>query len=166
MAKKLATLATFIALLGFALAAGFFYTYSISVMRGLDSAPAMAAIDAMRGINREVTNGWFALSFFGSPLYAAIGVVLCLFSGMKRTAIWLALAFLIYMAGTYAITVTQHLPRNDALAMIDTSKTGQDFVEIWNTYSSEWTAWNHVRAISAFLAAACAGWALRETATA
>ena len=45
-----------------------------------------------------------------------------------------------------------HVPRNDALAKVDSQNA--DAASNWNRYVKQWTAWNHVRAASAIAAAA------------
>ncbi|MEM9734654.1 MAG: anthrone oxygenase family protein [Pseudomonadota bacterium] len=150
--SRLALLALAITVLAFAAAAGFFYAYSISVMVGLDAAPAKAAIEAMQGINREVTNVWFALSFFGAPLYALIALLLCLLTKNRAAAAWVFMAFAIYMSGTFGVTVSQNVPRNEALALVNATDTSADLETIWTTYSSQWTAWNHIRTLSSLAA--------------
>lgn len=40
-----------------------------------------------------------------------------------------------------------HVPRNDALAVLDPAGPGT--VEAWRTYLAEWTRLNHVRTVSA-----------------
>ncbi len=138
-----------IALLGFGSAGGFFYAYSSSVMVGLDASPAAAAIEAMQGINREVRNFWFAISFFGAPIYGAIATVICFLYGLRRVALIVLLATLIYLGGTFAVTVVIHLPLNEALADVSTSQAPDQLVSIWEAYSMKWTPWNTARAVAA-----------------
>lgn len=57
------------------LMAGFFYTYSCSVMLGLDLVGDRAFIDTMRSINSTVRNTWFGNSFFGALLLTAASVL-------------------------------------------------------------------------------------------
>lgn len=151
-------IALFIALLAFAAMGGFFYTYSISVMRGLDAADPQASVNAMQAINREVTNGWFAAAFFGAPIYGTLTGLACLIVGQRRSALFCILAVLIYMGGTFAVTVAYHLPLNDGLAQITTAK---EWLPVWQNYTGPWTGWNHVRTIAALLSVLAMGEALR-----
>ena len=64
-----------LALLASALIAGFFYTYSISVMPGLLATDSISAVRAMQGINATIRTPVFAFAFFGAlvfPLLAAL----------------------------------------------------------------------------------------------
>jgi uncharacterized membrane protein len=58
-----------VGLLACALSAGFFYTYSISVMPGLAAADPLSAIRAMQGINAVIRTPVFAFAFFGALLF-------------------------------------------------------------------------------------------------
>ena len=53
-------------LLASALMAGFFYAYSVSVMRGLDATEPLAAALAMRNINALIRTPVFFFGFFGA----------------------------------------------------------------------------------------------------
>ena len=140
-----------IALLGFASAGGFFYAYSSSVMVGLDASPPAAAIEAMQGINREVRNFWFAISFFGAPVYGAVTAVVCFIFKFQRAALMILIATLIYLGGTFAITVVFHLPLNEELASVPINQTPDQLAIIWQSYSVEWTFWNTIRAVAALI---------------
>ncbi len=45
------------------------------------------------------------------------------------------------------LTVVYHVPRNNALALVDPGGAGAPHA--WAQYLSSWTAWNHVRTVSA-----------------
>ena len=49
------------------------------------------------------------------------------------------------------LTVAYHVPRNDALALVDASSV--DAAEIWRRYATGWTAWNHVRTFTSLASA-------------
>jgi hypothetical protein len=53
-----------VGLLAGALSAGFFYTYSISVMPGLAAADPLSGIRAMQGINAVIRTPVLAFAFF------------------------------------------------------------------------------------------------------
>jgi uncharacterized membrane protein len=44
------------------------------------------------------------------------------------------------------------VPRNNALAVV--APASAEGARLWSTYLSSWTAWNHVRAAAALVAAA------------
>ena len=49
------------------------------------------------------------------------------------------------------MTIAWHIPRNDALALVDPSAPGAG--ASWRRYAAIWTAWNHVRTAGCIAAA-------------
>ena len=140
-------------LLASALSAGFFYTYSISVMPGLAAADPLSAIRAMQGINSVIRTAVFAFAFFGALVLPVGFGVAAWFTDRRNAA---ALAFggaAIYAGGVFAVTFLVNVPLNDGLARVQA--TTSDAAEIWAAYAEPWTAWNHVRAVTAAAAFAC-----------
>ncbi len=140
------------ALLAAILAAGLFCTFSTVVMRGLDAAPAPAAIRAMARINALIRTPVFDFYFFGAlllPLLLAIGAWA---DGQARIAGWAAAAFVAYGLGAFAVTVRVNVPLNQRLEQQDPD--GPAAVDAWRAYSVPWTAWNHVRSLASLLACA------------
>jgi uncharacterized membrane protein len=139
-----------------ALSAGFFYTYSISVMPGLAVAEPQSAIGAMQGINAVIRTPVFAFAFFGALLLPLAAALLAWLARHRRVA---ALAFMcaaLYGAGVFGVTFAFNVPLNDSLARADPS--GGAAAATWAAYEQSWTAWNHVRAVASSVAfAALAG---------
>ena len=151
MALVVARTALLLGLLASALAAGFFYAYSISVMPGLAAAGnPPAAVQAMQGINAVIRTPVFAFAFFGAllfPLLVAASAVVA----HRRTVAALALAGgLVYGLGVFAVTLAVNVPLNDALAVASPT-TAEDAAEIWRAYAELWTKWNHVRTLASAL---------------
>ena len=57
------------------------------------------------------------------------------------------------------ITAAYHVPRNDALALLDPGAPGS--ARAWIDYASAWTAWNHLRTVTSIAAASTLLWAVR-----
>jgi uncharacterized membrane protein len=57
-----------------------------------------------------------------------------------------------YLVGTIVVTIIFNVPLNNQLTAVDA--TGADAIWFWSRYVRRWTAWNHVRALSSFVAAA------------
>jgi uncharacterized membrane protein len=57
---------------------------------------------------------------------------------------------LLFLVGTFAVTMAANVPRNEALDRLDPSSA--QAATYWLTYLSEWTAWNHVRTVAALVA--------------
>jgi uncharacterized membrane protein len=61
-------------------------------------------------------------------------------------------AGLLYVVGSFLVTVAGNVPLNEALAKLDPS--GPESVSFWGEYVSRWVAWNHVHTVASLLAAA------------
>lgn len=138
-----------------ALSAGFFYTWSFTVMRGLDAAGGASAIAAMNGVNSTIQNAWFAPVFFGPALLTAASAAALFIAGRPLAASLALAAFVLYGAGVVAVTLAVNVPMNTALleAPIPTDPEAADAA--WRAYSERWTLYNHVRtgaSLGAFLA--------------
>jgi uncharacterized membrane protein len=133
-----------------AAAGGLFYAFSTFVMRGLDRTGPVAAITAMRGINAEANaNAAFLVFFLGSAVLAmAVGVV-ALFQ-LNRPGGWLLLAGAVAGVLPLIVTMAFNVPLNNHLDGVDLAGAATE----WRAYLSTWTAWNHVRTVSGFLAGA------------
>ncbi len=136
-------------------AAGFFWTYSFSVMPGLALAPPEAAMASMQGINAAVRNPFFAFVFFGALALPLAAWAMDARGPAGRRAL---AAGLVYAAGVFAVTFLIHVPMNEALAGLD------PVAAAWAGYAPGWTGWNHLRAAAATLAMLMMADALRFSA--
>ena len=152
-------LLTLICAVGTGLIAGFFFAFSICVMRALGKLPPPQGIAAMQSINVVVINPWFLSAFFGTAVacLSAIAVSLSRW-GDPRAWYWLV-GIALYLIGSILVTMLFNVPRNNALAVL--SPSSSEAARHWNAYLSSWTAWNHVRTIAALGAAAFFTLALR-----
>lgn len=130
--------------------AGFFYAYSVSVMRGLDTATPQQAIGAMQGINATIRNAWFAPAFFGTPILAATSGALFFWLKQRRAASAMTIAALVYVLGAFVPTFAVNVPMNDALAASPIPVHLGEAQALWSQYSVRWTGWNHLRTLSSF----------------
>lgn len=124
---------------GVGLVAGVFFAFSAFVMAGLDRASDSEAAAAMRGINETAVTAPFMLAFLGATLLC---VALAVVSGLSldETRARLALAgAVVYVAGTFLVTIAANVPINDRLAREDIG---------WRDYLGPWQARNHVRTAS------------------
>ena len=143
MNTKLNTFILIITTMLTGLLAGFFYTWSFTIMQSLDIAGPVSASRAMVSINAHLQTGWFGAVFFGTPVAVLISLTLLLGSNRKGV-MWLLVA-LFFSLCTLAITFTQHLPLNSQLA------NGLS----WSEYYVAWTSWNHVRMLTSLFAFLC-----------
>jgi len=143
---------TVLTAVGCGIAAGVFFAFSSFVMTALARIPAAQGIAAMQSINVAVINVSFMGVLFGT---AGLCVARAAVAGLhwQRAGSAMALAGCVtYLLGTIGTTVAFHVPRNDALALIDPA--APEAVAAWTSYVSAWTLGNHLRTAAAVLAMA------------
>ena len=138
---------------------GFFYAYSVSVMRGLDAVTPQSAIIAMQGINATVRNAMFAPAFFGTPVAAIAAGAVFLILGRKRAGLAMLAAAAIYIVGAFVPTFAVNVPMNNELAGVNLSTASQPD-KIWTEYSDPWTWWNSLRTAFSALSLILVGFAI------
>ena len=134
------------AAVGSGLIAGTFFVFSVAVMPAFRQLPDATAMAAMKRINEVILNPIFLGVFLGTALLS-VALAILAFTGEAASRTALLAGSLLYLLGTFAITVAFNIPLNNALA------AGDD-PAIWRNYLSRWTVWNHVRTIAAALASA------------
>lgn len=150
---------TLLAALGSGLIAGVFFAFSSFVMRALGRIPAAEGIAAMQSINIVVLNPVFLLVFVGTAVLCGIAIVFSWLRWNEPGAVYLLAGGLLYLTGTFLVTMVFNVPRNDALAAV--APASPEGARLWADYLTSWTAWNHVRAAAALAAAASFSLALR-----
>jgi uncharacterized membrane protein len=151
---------TLAGLLGCALMAGAFFAFSTFVMRALARLPPPHGIAAMQSINVAVLNPLFLTPFVGTAVLCA---GLALVAWLRRPypgSGWLIAGSLLYVVGTFLVTIAFNVPRNDRLATLD--PLSSDAPRAWAEYVATWTAWNHVRTAAALAATAALTLALAK----
>jgi uncharacterized membrane protein len=138
---------TITAAVGAAVTGGALFVFSAFVMPGLRRLSGEDGARAMQAINKAApTSPAFMVVFMGTAVVCAgVGVVACTRLDEPSSTYLLAGAVL-YLA-TIAITAGYHVPRNDALSLVDPSTAAG--LEAWRDYVPGWVAMNHVRAATA-----------------
>ncbi|GAB5449575.1 anthrone oxygenase family protein [Gymnodinialimonas sp.] len=142
-----------LAIIAYALVGGVFLAFSDFIMRSLALTGGHGGVEAMQVINREVFRWVFMALFLGMAAvslvvagYGAFGV-----SGPAGTLIMMA--GLVYLIGTFAVTVFFNVPMNEALAGMEMSSGATR--DYWlQTYVPRWTFWNSVRTFASAASAA------------
>ena len=111
--------------------AGFFFTWSFTVMNGLDAAPAGTAIEAMQATNANIRNAPFGIVFFGAPVVALIAAGVAMGSGARKTGILAAAGFL-GLAASVALTAGIHIPLNEALVAATVPEDAPAAQALWS----------------------------------
>lgn len=147
---------------------GFFYSYSVSVMIGLNMLPELQAIEAMQRLNQGTRNAVFLFTFLGTPFVTQGGAILLFIARRPLSGGLLLCAVIVYFFGSFLPTVNFNVPLNHALEeLIPTQIPAAEAPGIWAEFHATWTYWNTVRAamaVMALLLSAIAMYALPQTA--
>jgi uncharacterized membrane protein len=143
---------TLFAALGCGLIAGVFFAFSAFVMKALARLVPSAGIAAMQSINVVVINPLFLGVFVGTALASLLAVIAALFRWHEPGSVYLLIGALLYVAGTFPVTIVFNVPWNNRLAAV--SADNPESANVWANYVVKWTAWNHVRTVAALAAAA------------
>jgi len=144
---------TSLAALFSAAAGGMMYVFSTFVLRGLDRTGPVDALTAMRGINAEANaNPVFLLGYFGATILALIVGVIAVVQ-LRQPGSWLVLVGAVVAILGAVITMAFNVPLNNHLDTVDPNGLSvADAAREWQAYFSTWTAWNHARTVTAFVA--------------
>ena len=137
---------TVIAAVGAGVSGGVFFAFSTFVMKALGRLPAAEGISAMHAINKAAPTPLFMLALFGTGVVSIVLSAVALRHLDQRWAVYVLTGTALYLV-CVVLTVVYHVPRNDALALVDPAGPGA--AHAWAHYLSPWTAWNHVRTVTA-----------------
>lgn len=132
---------------------GVFFTYSNSVVPGLDNADPETAVAAMRKVNVAIINPSFLATFVGPVVTAALTGVLLLVVEEGTPAVLYFVAAAVYLLGCLVVTGRMNIPLNNALENSDST----DWAERWRDFSPRWRRWNTVRTLSSGVALVLSG---------
>jgi uncharacterized membrane protein len=138
--------------LGCGLIAGVFFAFSTFVMKALAQQPPAQGIAAMQSINITVINPLFMTAFLGTAAICLFLTISSLLKWHQPAAFYLLIGSLLYLVGTFFVTIAFNVPLNNALAIV--KPDSPEGANLWARYLNDWTLWNHVRTIAALVAAA------------
>ncbi len=143
---------TLLAALGCGVIAGVLFAFSSFVMKGLAHVPPAQGIASMQSVNAAALTPAFMTALFGTAA-ACLAVIVCsVLHRHQPYAGYLLSGGLLYLLGVIGVTVTFHVPRNQALDRVRPGSPGA--AAHWNRYVTTWTAANHARTAAALAAAA------------
>jgi uncharacterized membrane protein len=150
MPKEILTFLTIFAALGSGMIGGLLFAFSNFVMRALAQQAPESGIRSMQAINITIINPLFFLVFLGTALVSVILAVTALPRLSSPGTLLLLIGCVLYIFGTFGVTMAFNVPLNNKLAILEPSTT--QAAEFWREYITSWTQWNHVRTIAAILA--------------
>ena len=145
------TAVTIVAAVGCGLVGGVFFAFSTFVMEALRRRPAAEGIAAMQSINVTVLTPLFMGALFGTAIACAVVAAWGVVDWHGSSPLLLA-GGTTYVVGNIVVTMLFNVPRNDALAALAGPSDAD--AAYWQRYLAEWTAWNHVRTVTALAASA------------
>ena len=148
-----------LAILGCALSAGIYFAFSSFVMRALAQLPPPQGIAAMRAINSTALNPLFMVVFMGTAVVCVWLAIAALFKWHSPSAAYVLLGCLLYLVGTFGVTIIGNVPLNYSLDVVKPNTP--EAATLWTRYLTQWTLWNHVRTVAALSATAAFAWVLR-----
>jgi uncharacterized membrane protein len=160
MSHRALSLVALCSALGCGLVAGVFFAFSTFVMTALARLPPMQGIAAMQSINVAAINRWFLVAFLGTAAACVLLAVSSLLTWPGPGARFRLGGSVLYLVGTVLVTAAFNIPLNEALAAVQPDSAAG--ASLWARYVTEWTAWNHVRAVASLAAAALLTIALVE----
>jgi uncharacterized membrane protein len=149
---------TTIAAVGAGLNAGVFFTFSVFVMKALGRLPAAQGLAAMQAINKAAPAPLFMTALFGTAVICVVLAIQAFTRLGQPAAVYLVIGSALFLTAV-AATMAYHVPRNNALALLDPGSPGA--AGAWSRYLAEWTAWNHARTLTCLASAVAFTLALR-----
>ncbi|ACU05463.1 DUF1772 domain-containing protein [Pedobacter heparinus] len=142
----------FLSILTTALMAGLFYSWSISVMRGLKTLPDREFILSMQAMNRAIQNPLFFICFFGAAIFLLISCYQQFGPSLNREYYLLIAATLIYLIGVPGLTIFGNVPLNNMLDSFDVNGSSVDSLSKMRLgFEAKWNYLNNMRSIAAIL---------------
>lgn len=132
------------ALVGAGLIAGVFFAFSSFVMGALARLPYPQGLAAMQSINVVVLNRSFLGLFLGTAVLSLLLALIALAAPGRPGALPVLAGAVLYLAGTFLVTVAGNVPLNERLAPL--APEDEDAWVTWRHYLRRWTALNSLRA--------------------
>ncbi|MGI9056147.1 MAG: DUF1772 domain-containing protein, partial [Pyrinomonadaceae bacterium] len=136
-----------------ALMAGLFYAWSCSVMLGFARLSDREFISAMQATNRAIQNPGFFAAFFGAPILLPLSVILHYEQSLTARFWFLLAATIIYLIGTFGVTIFGNVPLNNTLDSFDLESATEEETALQRaSFEGRWNNLNTFRTVSSTLA--------------
>ncbi len=144
------TIVFFITVLLNALSTGFFFAWSVSVILGTKKVGHLTYLETMQSINREILNLMFFIVFFGSLITLVLTTYLQ--SNNKTVFVLVMASTIIYLIGTFGVTVFGNVPLNNELEALNIIKLNLIELKDFRTYyENTWNQFHGIRTISSIV---------------
>ncbi len=131
------------------LSAGFFYSWSVSVIPGTQKITDASYLESMQSINRAILNPAFFSVFFGSIIFLSISSIYQFH--VNKVAFWLMLfSSITYLVGTIGVTGLGNVPLNNQLDVLTLDQlNGAKLTDFRKFYESNWNRLHWIRTVCA-----------------
>ena len=144
------TIVFFMAVLLNALSTGFFFAWSVSVVLGTKKVGHLTYLETMQNMNREILNLAFFIVFFGSLI--ALVITTCLQFNNTTVLVLVLASTIIYLIGTFGVTVFRNVPLNNELEALNITKLSLIELKNFRTYyESAWNYFHGIRTVSSMV---------------
>jgi uncharacterized membrane protein len=134
------------------LMAGVFYAYAVSVNLGLAEQPDASYVATMNEINEKIQNRSFFPGFFGALVFPIAALVAHLPHHRSGRFRLIALACVLYVGGSFLVTVLANVPLNEELARVAADAPANELARARSAYEEPWNFWNGVRGLFSVVA--------------
>jgi uncharacterized membrane protein len=147
-----------VAALGSGLMAGIYFAFSVFIMSAFNQLETSNAIHAMNSINTVILRSWFMPLFFATSVLSLMAIFLAYWQWQDPSSRLLLSAGVVYLLGMFVCTMVFSVPLNIFLAQVNAH--GVEAQQLWASYSTSWTNWNHMRTVSSLSTCAICIWLL------
>lgn len=139
---------TILTILTTGLSAGLFYAWAVSVIPGTRRISDRSYLESMQSMNRAIQNPAFFIVFIG-PVLLLLTSSYLQFREAVDASFWLMLcATLVYLAGTFGITVGGNVPLNNALDSVRINNLGiEELSQARRSFEEPWNRLHRIRTI-------------------
>lgn len=135
-----------------ALVSGLYFGYVVSVNGGLHRLSDYEYVKAMQSINVAIQNPIFFVSFIGPLLLLPLTTFLQGGANSMQFALLLASSIL-YIAGSFGLTMVGNVPLNQRLARFDVTKASDNkIVQARAGFEKQWNRLHTIRTIASIAA--------------
>jgi uncharacterized membrane protein len=133
------------------LTAGLLYGFSCAVNPGLSRLDDLVYLSAVQSINEKIQNPVFFISFMGSLVVLPVCAYLYYQAGSDKW-FFFAIAALLYVIGTFGVTVFGNIPLNKLLEGIQLNRLSiAELAIIRLKFQASWNNFHQIRTIAAFI---------------
>lgn len=151
MTFPITNIALIVAALSSGLLAGVYFAFSTFIMQAFARLPADRGIAAMQSINTTIVRSPFIALFLLTAALSVFIAVMAILYWRGGISLLMLTGAALYIVASFLSTMVFNVPLNDALDKVD-GHTAEG-AQLWSTYLSDWTHWNHVRTVASLLAA-------------